>query len=160
MMFVFISSWWRSLRLVVLVFEGCLELYGGVLLLAVGCLLLCDHYVWSYWFSKNVSTSQGCVTLCCRLLVIVRSLRLVVLVFDECLELHGGVLLFAVGCWSMCDRYDRLYWFSTILVVPAFCTTSDSSFLAFAGPLGLYKESFSIFLLFGDLPSNLCSVFL
>ena len=53
----------------------------------------------------------------------------------------------------MCDRYDWSYWFSTILVVPTFCTTSDSGFLAFAGLLGLYKESFSIFLLFGDLPS-------
>ena len=35
-------------------------------------------------------TSQGGVTLCCRLLVIVRSLRLVVLVFEECLELLWG----------------------------------------------------------------------
>ena len=81
----------RSLRLVVLVFEECLELHGGV-------------------------------TLCCRLLVIVRSLRLVILVFKECLELHGGVLLFDVGCWLLCDRYVWSYWFSTLLVVHAFCT--------------------------------------
>ena len=51
----------------------------------------------------------------------------------------------------MRDHYDWSYWFSTILV--AFYTTSDSGFLAFAGLLGLYKESLSIFLLFGDLPS-------
>ena len=82
-----------------------------------------------------------------------RPLCLVVLVFEECLELCGGLLLFVVGCLLLCDRYDWSYWFSTILVVPAFCTTSDSGFLAFAGLLGLYKESFSIFLLFGDLPS-------
>ena len=48
----------------------------------------------------------------------------------------------------MCDHYDWSYWFSTILVVPAFCTTSDSGFLAFVGLLGLYRQSFSIFLLF------------
>ena len=79
MMFVLIGFWWGSLRLVVLVFEGylelhtccrllvvvrslrlvilffeeCLELSGGVLLFVVGCWLLCDHFVWSYWFSKN-----------------------------------------------------------------------------------------------------------
>ena len=103
----------RSLHLVILFFEECLELSGGVLLLAVGCLLLCDRYVWSYWFSKNDLDFAGmcyslmwaagycatimsgctgfrrmpwtlreCVTLCCRLMVIVRPLRLVVLVFD------------------------------------------------------------------------------
>ena len=82
-----------------------------------------------------------------------QSLHLVVLFFEECLELSRGVLLFVVGCWLMCDHYDWSYWFSTILVVPAFCTTSDSGFLAFAGLLGLYRESFSIFLLFGDPPS-------
>ena len=59
MMFVFIGSWWRSLRLVMLVFEGYLELHGGVLLLAVGCLLLHDHYIWSYCFLKNVSNLVG-----------------------------------------------------------------------------------------------------
>ena len=81
MMFVFISSGWRSLRLVVLVFEGCLELHGGALLFVVGCLF------------------------------IVRLLRLVILVFEECLELCGGVLLFNVGCWLLDDHYDWSYWF-------------------------------------------------
>ena len=74
-------------------------------------------------------TSRGCVTLCCRLLVIVRYLRLVVLVFEECLELRGGVLLFDVGCWLLCDRYVWSYWFSTLLVVHAFCTARDCGFL-------------------------------
>ena len=54
----------QSLRLVILVFEECLELL------------------------------RGGVTLRCRLLVIVQSLRLVILVFEECLELlQGGVTL-------------------------------------------------------------------
>ena len=75
MMFVFIGSWWRTLRLVMLVFEGYLGLHGGVLLLIVACLL-------------------------------------------------------------------------TELVVPAFCTTTDS---VFCWAVGLCKESFSFFLLFGDL---------
>ena len=63
----------RLLRLVVLVFEGCPELYGEVLLFIVGCWLLCDRYVWSYWFSKNV------------------------------LNFVREVLLFIVGCWLLCD---------------------------------------------------------
>ena len=66
---------------VILVFKECLEFYGEVLLFVVGCWLLCDHYIWSYWFSKNVLNFTGSVTLCCRLLVIVQSLCLVVLVF-------------------------------------------------------------------------------
>ena len=111
----------RSLRLVILVFEECLELHGGV-------------------------------TLCCRLLVIARSLRLVVLVFEECLELSRGVLLFVVGCWLLCDRYDWSYWFSTILVVPAFCTISASGFLAFVGLLGLCERKFFHFLTFWRFP--------
>ena len=135
------------------VFEECLELSGGVLLFVVGCLLLCNRYVWLYWFPKNDSITWECVTLCCRLLVIVRPLHLIVQVFEECLKLCGGVLLFVVGCWLMRNHYDWLHWFSTIFVVPAFCTTSDSGFLAFAGLFGLYRESFPIFLLFGGLPS-------
>ena len=102
----------RSLRLVILVFEECLALSGVVLLFVVGCLLLGKHYDWLYWFSKNVSNLAGCVTLCCRLLVIGRTLRLVVLVFEECLELSGGVLLFVVGCLLLGECYDWSYWFS------------------------------------------------
>ena len=123
MMFVFIGSGWRSLRLVVLVFEGCLGLHGGVLLFIVGCLFIVrslrlvvlffeeclklthggvllygvellfivDRYNWSYWFSKNVSNfAWWCGTLHCRLLVIVQSLRLVILFFEECLKLTQG----------------------------------------------------------------------
>ena len=32
-----------------------------------------------------------------------QSLRLVVLVFEECFELHGEGLLFVVGCWLLCE---------------------------------------------------------
>ena len=49
----------QSLWLVVLVFEECCELCGEILLYVVGCLLLCDHYDWSYWFSKNVLNFTG-----------------------------------------------------------------------------------------------------
>ena len=56
-------------------------------------------------------TSRGCVTLCCRLLVIVRPLCLVMLVFEESSELRGDVLLFVVGCLLFCDRYVWSYWF-------------------------------------------------
>ena len=47
-----------------------------------------------------------------RLLVVVRLLQLIVLVFEECLELHREGLLFVVGCWLLCDCYDQSYWFS------------------------------------------------
>ena len=82
-------------------------------------------------------TLRGCVTLCCRLLVILRSLCLVVLVFEECLELRGGVLLFDVGCWLLCDRYTWSYWFSTLIVVYAFCTANDCGFLAVNWAVGV-----------------------
>ena len=112
MMFVFIRSWWQSLRLVVLAFEGYFGLHRGVLLLIMACLLLHDRYVWSYCFLKNVSNLAGCVTLCCRLLVDARSLRLVVLVFEEWHELCRNLVLFVVGCLLLCDCYDWSYWFS------------------------------------------------
>ena len=82
-------------------------------------------------------TSWGCVTLCCRLLVIMQSLRLVILVFEECLKLSGGVLPFVVGCRLLCDCYDWSYWFSTILAVPAFCTISACGFLAVKWAVGV-----------------------
>ena len=56
MMYLFISSGWQSLWLVVLVFGLCSEFCGCMLLLAVGCLLLCDCYDWSCQFSRNVLT--------------------------------------------------------------------------------------------------------
>ena len=40
----------RSLCLVILFFEECSELHWEELLFIVGCWLLCDCYVWSYWF--------------------------------------------------------------------------------------------------------------
>ena len=99
MMFVFVVSGWRSLRLVVLVFERCPELHWGVFLFVVGCFFLCDYYDWSYWFLEEcLELMRGCVTLWCRLLVILRPLCLVRLVLEECLELCGGMLLFNVGC--------------------------------------------------------------
>ena len=106
-------------------------------------------------------TLRGCVTLCCRLLVVAQSLRLVVLVFEECLELHGGVLLFAVGCLLLCDCYIWSYWFSTLLVVHAFCTARDCGFLAVNWAVGvIMKENFpfSYFLVISLLPSVLCFV--
>ena len=63
-------------------------------------------------FRRIPRTTQGCVTPYCGLLVVARSLRLVVLFFEECLELSGGVLLFVVGFLLLCNRYDWLYWFS------------------------------------------------
>ena len=63
-------------------------------------------------FRRVPRTTQGYVTLCCGLLVVARSLRLVILFFEECLELHGGVLLFVVGCLLLCDRYVWSYCFS------------------------------------------------
>ena len=50
-------------------------------------------------------TFAGNVTLLPRLLVVVRLLQLVVLVFEECSELHGEMLIFVVGCLLLCDRY-------------------------------------------------------
>ena len=102
----------RLLCLVILVFEECLELHGGVLLFVAGCLLLRDRYVWSYWFLKDVLNLVGVCYSFCRLLVIMQSLHLVVLVFKGCLKLHGGVLLFVAGCLLLRDHYIWLYWFS------------------------------------------------
>ena len=73
---------------------------------------LCD---WLCWFSDVLVTFAGKVTLLNRLLVVVQLLRLVILVFEECLELHGEELLFIVGCWLLCYRYVWSYWFSLYL---------------------------------------------
>ena len=62
-------------------------------------------------FRRVLQTTWGCVTPCCGLLVVARSLHLVILVFEECLELSRGVLLFVVGCLLLCDHYVWLYWF-------------------------------------------------
>ena len=151
----------QSLRPVILVFKEWLELRGGVLLFAVGCLLLCKRYVWLYWFRRMSQTLRWCVTLCCRLLVIVRPLRLVALVFEECLKLCGGVLLFVVDCLLLCDCYVWSYWSSTLLVVHAFCTASGCGFLAVNWAVGVIRKKifpFSYFLVIDLLPGVLCFV--
>ena len=112
-------------------------------------------------FRKMSRTLRWCVTLCCRMLVIVRPLRQVVLVFEECLKLRGGVLLFAVGCLLLCDRYVWSYWFLTLLVVHAFCTASDCGFLAVNWAVGVMWKKifpFSYFLVLSLLPGVLCFV--
>ena len=80
-------------------------------------LLVCgDHYVWSYWFSGIVVSFMRVVTLCCRMLVLMRLLRVVILVFEKYLDLYRERLLFVVGCWLWCDRYTWSYWFSLSLI--------------------------------------------
>ena len=58
----------------------------------------------------------------------------------------------------MCDCYVWLYWSLAMLVVSAFCTASDSGFLAFAGLLGLYKENFPFFFFYFLVISLLSNV--
>ena len=142
MMFVFVGSGWRSLRLVVLVFERCPELMQGCVTLGVDCLLLCDRYEWSYWFSKNVS------------------------------NLCRGVLLYGVGCWLLCDRYVWSDWFSkNVLNFPVVCyslmwaagywtiiTTGRTGLMAVDWAVGYTKENLSIFLLYGDLPFHVLNL--
>ena len=89
MMFVFIGSWWRSLWLVVLVFEECLKLRRGVLLFIVGARYCAIVTASCTGFRRMSQTLRGCVALHCRLLVIVRLLHLVVLVFEYCLVVHA-----------------------------------------------------------------------
>ena len=122
----------RLLCLVVLVFEECLELCGGVLLFAVGCLLLCDHYVWSYWFWKNVSNFA---VVC---------------------------LLFNVGCWLPSDCYIWSYWFPNIVslfmhIAPLVAVV----FWLSTGLLGLYQKKIfpsSYFVVISFLSDVLCVV--
>ena len=135
-------------------------------LLVVGQLLRLVILV----FRRMSRTSWGCVTLSCRLLVIVRSLRLVILFFKECLKLRGGVLLFVVGCWLLCDHYVWSYSFSTppYLYCLKFCLLFMHSALLvamvswlLAGLLGLYKKKifpFSYFLMISLLSDVLCFV--
>ena len=121
-------------------------------------------------FQRMSRTLRGCVTLHCRLLVIVQLLRLVVLFFEECLKLCGGVLLFVVGCWLLCNRYVWSYWFSTLPYL--YCLKSCLLFMhpallvamvswLLTGLLGLYKKKFfpfSYFLVISLLSDVLCFV--
>ena len=124
------------LRLVVLVVPICASRLSQMLfdwlivtwifshLFSLWVVLIHIHDVCVYWllvatvtigraaFRRIPRTTQGSVTPCCGLLVVARSLRLVILFFEECLELSGGVLLFVVGCLLLCDRYGWSYWFS------------------------------------------------
>ena len=50
------------------------------------------------------------------MLVLMRSLRLVILVFEKYLGFYGEKLLFVVGCWLWCDHYIWSYWFLLCLV--------------------------------------------
>ena len=124
-------------------------------------------------------TSWRWVTLCCRLLVIVRSLRLVILVFKECPELHREGLLFIVGCWLLCNHYVWSHWFSlcltwTAVVSPIWshaCCLMRSVWLVTMVSLAVSynakdilfrerKKKICTFLQFGDFLSIWCSVFL
>ena len=117
-------------------------------------------------FRRMSQTLRGCVTLHCRLLVIVRLLRLVIQFFEECLKLHGGVLLFVAGCWLLCDHYVWSYWFSTLPYL--YCLKSCLLFMHSAllvamvsWLLGLYKKKFfpfSYFLVISLLSDVLCFV--
>ena len=104
-------------------------------------------------FRRMSRTSRWCVTLCCRLLVIVRSLRLVILVFKGCLELRGGVLFFAVGCWLLSDCYVWSYWFPNIVSLFMHIALLVAVFWLSTGLLGSYKRNFPFSYFYGDLPS-------
>ena len=54
-----INYLWRPIRLVVLVFKGRCDLYGGKLLFSVGCWLCYDCYVWSCRFLIVIVTFWG-----------------------------------------------------------------------------------------------------
>ena len=96
-------------------------------------------------FRRMSQTSRWCVTLCCRLLVILRLLWLVILVFEECLELHGGVLLFAV------ERLVILRLLRLVVLVSEYCfvvhayRTASGCFLAVNWVVGVIQKKFSLF---------------
>ena len=70
-----------SLHLVVPVFEECFELHGEELLLVEDCWLLCNHYVWSYWFSLCLAWTAVVSPIWSHACCFVRSVRLVAMVF-------------------------------------------------------------------------------
>ena len=106
-------------------------------------------------FRRMSLTSRGCVTLLCRHLLIVRSLRLVVLVFKGCPELLWGgvtlqcrllvivrslhlvVLVIAPLCLNCC----YFFYFEVMLAVYAISTASHYGFPKDI----LLKEKFCIF---------------
>ena len=111
MMFVFIGFWWQPLRRVVLVaIVACKDFF--FLLKCIKLLVYFEQLTRLVMLVFECSCDP-CrnVTPLHRLLVVVRSLRLVVLVFKEC-ELCWEMLLYVVGCLFLCNRYDWPYWFS------------------------------------------------
>ena len=143
MMYLFIGSGWRSLRLVVLVFGLCSEFCGCVLLLAVGCLLLCDCYDWSCWFSRNVLALWWSVTLYCRLLVITAivmsgrtGFREMSWTLQWCVTLSGSLLVISAivmsGSTGFREMPWTLWWCVTLsgrlLVITASVTSGRTGF--------------------------------
>ena len=130
----------------------------------------CDGFWISLWLLFLFFFLWGKVTVLPRLLAVGQLLRPVVLVFEECLELRRGVLLFVVGCSLLCDRYVWLYWFSTLPYL--YCLKSCLLFMHSAllvamvswlltGLLGLYKKKifpFSYLLVISLLSDVLCFV--
>ena len=70
----------RLLQLVILVFEECSALHGEMLLFIVGCLLLCDRYVWSYWFLIRLALTAVVSPIWSHACCFLRSVRLVAMV--------------------------------------------------------------------------------
>ena len=139
----------RPLRLVVLVFQGTPELHGDVLLFVVDCLLFCECYIWSYWFSKNVLNFTGvCYFFVVGCLLLGERYVWSYWFSKNVLNFDGGVLLFVVGCLLLGECYAWLYWFLTLLVVYAFCTASGCRSWLLTGLLGLYEGKFFPFLTF------------
>ena len=87
-------------------------------------------------------------------------IRLVILVFEEWLELGGGVLLFAVVCCLMFDRYVWSCWLSTMLIVPGFCISGDYGFPGFGWAVVVIWKNFpcSYFLVLSLLSNVVCFV--
>ena len=113
----------QLLQLVILVFEECLELYEEVLLFIVGCWLLCNRYVWSYWFSRDVLFK----------LLLFLLLEVMLAVYAICMASHYGLL----GCKLKCKDilFKKFWYFPTVLVISflsgvlCFCGWEENCFM-------------------------------